>query len=369
MANFDITKFYKAGNLYLIPPYIESDEKAVILKAWNQIDISEHVFILSSGTSSGSVYKSYAISKSAIIANARGVNSFLNCTESDSWFSSLPFYHIGGLSIFVRAFEANSKLVENKEKWNAKLFVGQLKNNSITYTSLVPTQLFDIVNSKLVAPRDLKGIFIGGDFLDDAIRDEALELNWPLIQTYGMTETASQIASSFTDSMNGQYLEVLNLHKIIKTAEGFFIKSPSLFTKEIIIDGDNIKVVDCLNNTFKMSDDISLLNDGPKQFLIPKGRLGDEIKIKGRLYNFLDLKNFAKAVFLQFDVYNKIELSLVRDEREGVRLQLWVEEEVRELAQEVLVAVNKKMPSVLAVKTIKYYQKLPRTNLGKLRIS
>lgn len=369
MATFDIKSFYKAGNLYLIPPYIEADERATILKAWNQIDLSEHVFILSSGTSSGTVYKSYAISKSAIITNARSVNAFLKSTKFDKWFSSLPFYHIGGLSIFVRAFEAKSSVIQNNEKWNATNFFYKLMDHTIAYTSLVPTQLFDIVNQKIIAPKSLKGVFIGGDFLDDALKDKAIELDWPLIQTYGMTETASQIATSYSSSMKGRYLEVLNLHEIIQDSEDFFIKSPSLFTKEILIDGKNIKVLDCINNIFKISDKVSLINDGKKQFLRPEGRLGDEIKIKGRLYNFLALKNLAKAIFFEFNVYDKVELSLVRDERDGAKFELWIEEEVRDLAEEVLVAINNQIPSVLCVETIRYYQKLPRTSLGKLRRS
>ena len=110
MENFDIKRFYQPGNLYLIPPYISEVIQSELRKYWDGLDLTEHVFILSSGTSSQTAIKSYAISKLAIVSNAVAVNEFLNVDSSTKWFSSLPYFHIGGLSIYVRAYESKSSL-------------------------------------------------------------------------------------------------------------------------------------------------------------------------------------------------------------------------------------------------------------------
>jgi O-succinylbenzoic acid--CoA ligase len=369
MENFDVKDFYDNGNLYLIPSYLKDGEKELIKKIWINLGLNEHVYILSSGTSSGQQFKSYAISKEAIIANARCVNAFLNSNSEDSWLSSLPYYHIGGLSIFVRAFESGSRVIQNSNKWNVHGFMDCLVNDEVSFTSLVPTQLYDLVQGNFKAPLSLKGIFVGGDFLDSKLKEKAIGLNWPLIQTYGMTETSSQIATSYSSKIEDEYLEVLGIHNIIESKSGYFIESPCLFSKEIIINGGAVSISDCDKNMFQIKDNLSLKMMNEKQFLRPLGRIGDEIKVKGRLYSFLDLKNSAKSIFLEMGVYDKAEIVLLSDEREGKKLALWLEDSIVEQSDVLCAALNRVLPIVLPIKTVESFEKLPKTVLGKLRKS
>ena len=368
MAKFDVENFYQAGNLYLIPPYIHEDIQAELKAYWDSLELTEHVFILSSGTSSKGAIKSYAISKGAIIANAVAVNGFLGTNSSSAWLSSLPYFHIGGLSIFVRAHESNSSLIQDEGSWDPSKFNKMLETNKINFTSLVPTQLYDLVKNKYKAPNNLLGVFIGGDFLNSTLRNLALGLGWPLIETYGMTETSSQIASSFSQKMIDGYLELLPIHSLIKHNNNdgeYKINSSSLFTLEMILD-QGIWSTLYAGEGFLIKDHMDLILRENKSFLKPLGRWDEQIKIKGRLYNFLELKDIAHKIFFELGVYSKMELVLEDDNREGKILTLWYEKRAVDTLQRVEELLSDRFPLVLKITNTVEFPQLPKNIMGKL---
>lgn len=369
MDSIELADFYSDKNLFLIPSYLSEDEKRRIEVAWGAQGLSSHVFILSSGTSSGLNFKSYAIKKSAIIQNACSVNRFLNAKQSDIWLSSLPVYHIGGLSIFIRAFEAGAKVVRNYSKWNPEIFVKTLRDERISLTSIVPTQLFDIVSNKLPAPKSLRGIFVGGDFLSSKIKQAALDLDWPIIQTYGMTELSSQIASSFSKTREDSFLELLDIHEIQKENNIFKIKSPSLFSREIIISKDQVVVNKLDGDYFVIKDGLEVKYEGESFLVKALGRNSDDFKLKGRLYNFSDLREEITSVLLEFNVFKRAEIIIVEDERDGKAIELWAQEDIKHDLDQLESAINNVLPKVLKIRRIKLYKNLPRTELGKLKFS
>ena len=44
------------------------------------------------------------------------VNRHIEATESDTWFNVLPLFHVGGLSILVRAFLSGASVVNGRIK-------------------------------------------------------------------------------------------------------------------------------------------------------------------------------------------------------------------------------------------------------------
>lgn len=371
MELFNIKNFYDDVNTYLLPPYIETTEREAIISKWKALGLKNHTFLLSSGTSSKGELKSYAIKKEAIIKNAQSVNRFLGVLPSDNWLLSLPFYHIGGFSILVRAKESQSNIfaLNRKQKsWCPRVFYQQLLSHSISLTSLVPTQLFDLVSSDIEAPRSLKGIFIGGDLLHDELKKKALALGWPLIETYGMTELSSQLASSFVyEGVKDSFLEVLDIHKVSRNEDKIFVQSDSLFTAEIIISGDEVIVRKQEGALFALPDRVLLKEVGEKQYLKSMGRLSDEFKIKGRLYNFKLLNNQAQKIFLKNDMYLKVELVVVDDEREGKSLELWFEKGISQHINRIRDDLQEGFPKAILIKRGKVFPSLERNKLGKLK--
>lgn len=112
----------------------------------------------------------------------------------DRWLMSLPMFHVGGLAIPFRSVLAGSALVfpESGEE-----MVDSLRARDITHVSMVPTQLCRLLESgraRAEFPR-LKRILLGGAPIPRDLVRRARADGWPVAASYGMTETASQVAA------------------------------------------------------------------------------------------------------------------------------------------------------------------------------
>src|SRR5262245_55277148 len=110
--------------------------------------VKDVVWIFSSGTQSLGLVKAIGLSFDAIWESARAVNVHLQAGVKDVWSVEIPTYHVGGYSILTRAKLSNSKVVRGG-KWEAERFIKRLKEHRVTLTSLVPTQVFDLVANKV----------------------------------------------------------------------------------------------------------------------------------------------------------------------------------------------------------------------------
>lgn len=115
------------------------------------------------------------------LAAARAANAFAPLGPGDRWRCALPFYHVGGLAILFRCVLAGAALVFSESV-------------PVTHLSLVPTQLIRMLRGQL--PPGLKRILLGGAPVPEGLIQEALRRGLPVACSYGMTETASQIAAT-----------------------------------------------------------------------------------------------------------------------------------------------------------------------------
>jgi O-succinylbenzoic acid--CoA ligase len=158
------------------------------------------VWIFSSGTQAVGRVKAIGLSFDAILESARSVNSHLQAGPKDIWSVEIPDYHVGGFSIYARAKLSRSKVVKGGQ-WAPARTVKKWQERNVTLTSLVPTQVFDLVTHSLRAPKSLRAAVIGGGPLDPSLYLRARELGWPLLPSYGLTECASQVATAPLDSL------------------------------------------------------------------------------------------------------------------------------------------------------------------------
>ena len=321
---------------------------------------------MSSGTTSKDLVKTFALSRSAILANAQAVNERFDIRSSDRWLSSLPSFHIGGLSIYGRAFLSESEVIESTGKWNPEILVNRIKKENIQYLSLVPTQLFDLVKSQQAAPSCLKGVFIGGDFAARSLCESATALGWPLLLTFGMSELSSQIATSPFCEMKDGFLEVLPIH--ILKAENFGVKvqSPALFTEKIEISHSGVVRVESCDN-FCLPDKVDLRSLEGRQFLKPLGRGDDVFKLSGRLFHLNDIRDELAQDFLSFDLFDKVSLGIIQDPRLGSKLEITCLRELEANQQELLEILVKKLSFPVEYFTFKFVSEFSKTSLGKIK--
>ncbi len=146
--------------------------------------------------SSGAPPKLILFTQEALKVNAIAANKHLNAHQGD-WCNPLPYYHVGGAMIWLRAHFAGVKVSPLHGKWNALQYQKLIRETNSHWSSLVPTQVVDIVSQQLQAPESLKTIIVGGGKLDEKTGLQARNLGWPIVQSYGMTEAGSQIATAF----------------------------------------------------------------------------------------------------------------------------------------------------------------------------
>lgn len=173
--------------------------------------------------------------KSALLVSANAVNRHLHVGADSRWGLALPLHHVGGFGVVARAFAAGCGFHSFGQKWNATGFHVWLEGHGITHTSLVPTQVHDLVATGLRAPTGLEAVVVGGGRLATEAGQAARDLGWPALASYGMTETGSQIATQAPDGRTGPYrpgpLPPLDIWQLRTSDNGrLHVAGPALFS-------------------------------------------------------------------------------------------------------------------------------------------
>ena len=113
--------------------------------------------------------------------------------QSDSWLLVLPLFHVGGASILWRSAAAGSKVILH-ERFDATAMARDLHN--VTLTSLVGTMLTPILEADAGPYVGLRAVLVGGGTTPPEQMEAAYQAGIPVLATYGMTETASQVATA-----------------------------------------------------------------------------------------------------------------------------------------------------------------------------
>lgn len=322
------------------------------------LGLSDHHCILSSGTTSEDL-KGLALSTEALVANAKAVNSRLNLESTDRWGLSLPPYHIGGLSVMFRARLLGHEPIE-LYPWRPESFAGEIEAKKVTVVSLVPTQVWDLVQRKVKAPACLHHTLVGGDFLGEKLEQEFQLLGWPVVRTFGMTEVGSQLATGGT--LEGG-LEILPLHELRADATGrLWVRSPALFTVEFRMrrDWDVTWAKDRTDaeGLYPLSDAGEVIAGRVRH----RGRIDGSFKSSGHLISLPELRNQLETYLIANNAWGKMEFYVKEDERKGNVLGLAYEKSAAKLIAGVDYLIRP-----LRIESYSAYEVLARTELGKYK--
>jgi O-succinylbenzoic acid--CoA ligase len=124
--------------------------------------------------------------------SAIGAGVRIGVAPTDRWLCCMPLHHIGGLSIVVRCALYRIPIV--LEPFETARTGATIEREGISIVSLVPTMLTRLLDAG--APLDrLRCAVIGGAAAPSALIERALAAGAPVAPTYGLTETASQVAT------------------------------------------------------------------------------------------------------------------------------------------------------------------------------
>lgn len=130
----------------------------------------------------------------SLFYSAEAADSIINLKTGDKFLASLPFYHIGGVMIFVRTLLTGSTVVL-PESFSSDYLLKAIDKYEVNYISIVGKTLKDFLEKRSYAPKSLKYILVGGGPVDRNLSIEAVKRSWHIIKVYGSTETCSMTAA------------------------------------------------------------------------------------------------------------------------------------------------------------------------------
>jgi O-succinylbenzoic acid--CoA ligase len=147
--------------------------------------------ILTSGSTGAP--KPIGLSYGNFLWNAVGSAFNIGVEPDDRWLCCVPLSHIAGLGIVVKSVIYGTTAVLH-DGFDVDRVAASLREDGITVVSLVTTMLTRL----LEAGADLSGpraILVGGGPVPEEPLEEALAKGATVVQTYGLTETCSQVTT------------------------------------------------------------------------------------------------------------------------------------------------------------------------------
>lgn len=300
--------------------------------------------------------KLIALHRDAVMNSAARVNAFFKLNFENqvlNFGSVLPLFHVAALGTYARAFLTKSKIVQCA--WNPDQFVSWVDTHKINIISLVPTQLFDLVERNILAPKSLKIVFVGSSKLSLDLFQKAELLHWPLIETYGMTETSSMIAAA------QEKMEVFPDVEVALVDQKLKIKCNSLMTCAVQRIGGEIQFKNLENGWLQTEDLVSITSEKEKYFLEFLGRESDFVKISGEGVSVANLREV-------FGSFKHSALVALPDDRTGYEIVLVSEtnEDKQEISEKIE-RYNFLVRPFEKIKKLYRVLELPRTSLGKTK--
>jgi O-succinylbenzoic acid--CoA ligase len=193
-----LTEAERAAIIAAVEPMIDLDDPGLLTQTEADLPmLGEHdtdaicAYVLSSGSTGAP--KPIGLTYGNFLWSAMGGAFNIGVDPADRWLCCLPLSHIAGLSIVMRsAIQGTTAVVH--DGFDVERVAHALAEEQISVVSLVTTQLSRL----LEAEADLSGpraILVGGGPVPEAILAEALGRGATVVQTYGLTETCSQVTT------------------------------------------------------------------------------------------------------------------------------------------------------------------------------
>jgi O-succinylbenzoic acid--CoA ligase len=120
----------------------------------------------------------------------------LGYTEKDCWLCAVPLFHISGYSILMKSVIYGMPVVLH-EHFDGKKTIEDIEVKHVTIMSVVGTTLTRIIDAleEKHLPDYFRCMLLGGGPAPLPLLKACVEKDIPVFQTYGMTETSSQIVT------------------------------------------------------------------------------------------------------------------------------------------------------------------------------
>lgn len=155
---------------------------------------AENAYAIVSTSGSSGHPKGVVLTRENVTAAVNASQRRLGNDSADRWLLTLPLFHVGGLSVVWRTLAAGGS-VELHDGFDAVAVARSLRGGSVSLASLVPTMLHRILEVDPGPYEGIKGVLLGGAPASRGLVERGLAAGLPVLQTYGMTEACSQVAT------------------------------------------------------------------------------------------------------------------------------------------------------------------------------
>jgi O-succinylbenzoic acid--CoA ligase len=185
--------------------------------------------------------KAVPLTFSNLVASAVASAFRLGVLPDDRWLVVLPAYHMGGLAPVVRSVLYGTTVLVRRE-FDAETALRTMADRGVTGVSLVPTMCSRLLDAGWDPAPELRFALLGGAPATRDLIDRCADHGVPVHPTYGMTETASQVATarpreSFEHPGTvGQPLAFTEVTVVDETGDPV----PAGETGEVVVDGPTV---------------------------------------------------------------------------------------------------------------------------------
>jgi o-succinylbenzoate---CoA ligase len=145
--------------------------------------VADETAVVIATSGSTGVPKGVELSAGALSASAGASMHRVGAEAGQRWLCCLPTFHIAGIAVLVRSLLAGAEPVIT-----AGVDAGTLAASGCEHVSVVPTQLRRLLDAA-ADPRGLRSVLVGGAAASGDLLAEARAAGWPVVTTYGMSET------------------------------------------------------------------------------------------------------------------------------------------------------------------------------------
>jgi O-succinylbenzoic acid--CoA ligase len=181
-----------------IEPMVDLDDPGLLTQTEADMPmLGEHdtddvcAYVLSSGSTG--TPKPIGLTYGNFLWSAMGGAFNIGVDPADRWLCCMPLSHIAGLSIVIRSAIYGTTAVVH-DGFEVERVARSVAEDGITVLSLVTTMLSRLLDAGADLSRP-RAILVGGGPVPEAILAEALDRGATVVQTYGLTETCSQVTT------------------------------------------------------------------------------------------------------------------------------------------------------------------------------